>query len=131
MSFQKFELLDISELIETEEFYLDRAKKLAKEIKDYGFWTVPIAIEVSTKAIMDGHHRLYASKLLGLKRVPCVSLSYIHSNVILRSWKNNDNITIEDFFSVIKNKKKFPAKTTRHIFKPPIQERNIPLDFLY
>tara|TARA_B100000965_G_C19429979_1_gene686041 strand:+ start:408 stop:803 length:396 start_codon:yes stop_codon:yes gene_type:complete len=127
----KYDLTSVTNLIETEEHFENKAILLAEEIKKNNIWTVPIAVEINTNAIMDGHHRFNAAKILGLRRVPCVFLSYLKDEVFLRSWSKNEDITIDEFFEVIKQNKKFPPKTTRHIFNQKIKEINLPLDFLY
>lgn len=124
-------LMNLDDLIETEEHYNDDCMFLAKKIKKENYWTVPIVIEVNTNAIMDGHHRFNAAKKLGLSRVPCVVKDYKKNDVKLFSWKKDIKITYWDIYNIIKNKKKFPPKTTRHVFNPPIKETKIPLELLY
>ena len=131
MSYQKYELLPLDMLAETEEYFEERAKALATEIKTLNIWTVPIVVEINSNAIMDGHHRYNAAKLLGLSRIPCIALSYLDDNVVLRSWSRDYQVTIDEVLRNIELNKKFPPKTTRHIFKPQINEVNLPLDFLY
>jgi hypothetical protein len=131
MSSLKYDLIPLTNIIETEEYFENKAIALAEEIKKTNIWTVPITIEINTNGIMDGHHRFNAAKMLGLRRVPCVFLSYLKDDVILRSWSVNKEITIHDFFEAIRQNKKFPPKTTRHIFNKKIKEINLPLDFLY
>ena len=131
MNSSKYDLISLTNLIETEEHFENKAISLAEEIKKTNIWTVPIAVEINTNGIMDGHHRFNAAKILELRRVPCVFLSYLKDDVILSAWPANKDITIYDFFDVIKQNKKFPPKTTRHIFNQKIKEINLPLDFLY
>jgi len=58
-------------------------------------------------------------------------MDYIKGGVVLRSWRLDEEITIDNFFTNVRKKTKFPIKTTRHIFNPSIEEVNIPIDFLY
>ena len=74
---------------------------LAEMINSMGFWTVPIAVEHSKFAIMDGHHRYNAAKKLGLKRIPCVLMDYERSGVTLQSWRPEINVSVEDVFMMI------------------------------
>ena len=115
---------------ETEEHDSARVKQLADAIFERGFWTVPLAVEHSRLAIMDGHHRYNASKLLNLARVPCVLMDYEKSGITLQSWRRDFKITVDDIFSMLKEGKKFPLKTTRHLFNPAVAEINIPLKLL-
>lgn len=128
---RELKLLSLDLIQETEEHDFIRANQLADAISEFGFWTVPIAIEYSTLAIMDGHHRFSAAKLLNLARVPCVLLDYEKSGVTLQSWRSDWDIDVDDIFLMLKEGKKFPIKTTRHLFSPSIKEMKIPLDLLF
>jgi hypothetical protein len=128
---RELKLLSLDRLRETEEHDSTRAKQLADAIFELGFWTVPIAIEHSMLAIMDGHHRFNAAKFLNLARVPCVLMDYGKSGVTLESWRSEWEVDVADIFLMVKTFKKFPMKTTRHLFNPNIKEISIPLDLLY
>ena len=73
---RELRLLNLREIRETEEHSAGDVCSLAESIVNLGFWTIPIAVENSTFAIMDGHHRFNAAKMMGLKRVPCVLMDY-------------------------------------------------------
>tara|TARA_B100000787_G_scaffold38993_1_gene27639 strand:+ start:701 stop:1090 length:390 start_codon:yes stop_codon:yes gene_type:complete len=128
---RELKLLSLDRIQETEEHDFIRANQLADAIRELGFWTVPIAIEHSMLAIMDGHHRFNAAKLLNLARVPCVLMDYGKSGVTLQSWRSDWDIDVDDIFLMLKEGKKFPIKTTRHLFSPSIKEMKIPLDLLF
>ena len=128
---RELKLLSLDRLQETEEHDFIRANQLADAIRELGFWTVPIAIEHSTLAIMDGHHRFNAAKLLNLSRVPCVLMDYEKSGVTLQSWRSDWDVGVADIFLMVKTFKKFPIKTTRHLFNPAITEIKSPLELLY
>ena len=128
---REFKLLSLDRLRETEEHDSTRAKQLADTILELRFWTVPIAIEHSMLAIMDGHHRFNAAKLLNFARVPCVLMDYEKSGVTLQSWRSDWDVDVDDIFLMLKEGKKFPIKTTRHLFSPSIKEIKIPLDLLF
>tara|TARA_B110000008_G_C16546438_1_gene394456 strand:- start:39 stop:431 length:393 start_codon:yes stop_codon:yes gene_type:complete len=127
----ELKLVSLDELCETEEHNSIRTIQLANRIKDLKVWTVPIAIEYSTYGIMDGHHRFNAAKLLNFTRVPCVLLDYKKGRVKLTSWRADWEANVEDIFIKIKQSKKFPYKTTRHIFDPQIEEINVSISLLY
>lgn len=124
-------LINLDRIQETEDYDLEGAIRLADLILDLGIWTVPITIEHSTFAIMDGHHRLNAAKLLSLSRVPCIMMDYNKSGVVVRSWRTDLDISAANIFLMIQKNEKYPLKTTRHLFNPPIQEVEIPLSLLY
>lgn len=124
-------LLNLTEICETEEHNAADACRLAESILNLGLWTIPIAVEYSTLGIMDGHHRFNAAKKIGLTRVPCVLMDYKKSGVALQSWRPEIKVSVSDIFLMISEKKRFPLKTTRHIFDPPVDEVSIPLDLLF
>jgi ParB-like chromosome segregation protein Spo0J len=95
---RELKLLSLDRIQETEEHDFIRANQLADAIRELGFWTVPIAIEHSMLAIMDGHHRFNAAKLLNLARVPCVLMDYEKSGVTLRSWQSDWDFDVADIF---------------------------------
>ena len=128
---RELKLLSLDRIQETEEHDFIRANQLADAICELGFWTVPIAIEHSVLAIMDGHHRFNAAKLLNFARVPCVLMDYEKSGVTLQSWRSDWDVDVDDIFLMLKEGKKFPVKTTRHLFSPSIKEIKIPLDLLF
>ena len=124
-------LVSVNDLIETEEHCTKNAIELAEKIVKSGLWTVPIAVESSMMAIMDGHHRFNAAKYLGLARVPCVLMTYEHGDVSLKSWRSDVVCTVEDLRSMVARSEKYPLKTTRHMFNPSIEEIKIPVQLLY
>jgi hypothetical protein len=128
---RELRLIDISTIYETEEHDACFAFKLAESILIMKKWTVPIAVEYSNFFIMDGHHRFNAAKNLGLKRLPCILMDYKRSGIKLHSWRSDMNISTDQIFSMARQGKKYPFKTTRHIFQPPIGEINVPLELLY
>ena len=123
-------LIPISLISETEEHDPSRVAILAKSIERKRLWTLPIVLEHHNLAIMDGHHRFNAAKKLNFQRIPCVLLTYDSTNVSLKSWRRSWKPCISDVLEKIKRKQKFPYKTTRHLFDPPIQETSIILQLL-
>ena len=123
-------LIPVTSISETEEHNPSRAAILAKSIESKGLWTLPVALEQESLAIMDGHHRFNAAKKLNFQRIPCVLLAYDSGCVSLKSWRPSWKPCISDVLEKIKRKQKFPYKTTRHLFDPPIQETSIILSLI-
>ena len=131
MSKRELKLVTVSDIVEKEEHCHDHALSLAESIRKSGLWMVPIAIDSATLAVMDGHHRLNAAKFIGLTRVPCVLMSYETGGVSVKSWRDDIICSVESIRSMIKSSRKYPIKTTRHIFNPSIKEVKVPLGILY
>ena len=128
---RELKLISIDALIETEEYDHDHAINLAMNIKKHGMWTVPIAIESSMLTVMDGHHRLNAARFLGLARVPCLLMTYRSGGVVVKSWRDDIFCSVEGIRAMVENSQKYPIKTTRHLFNPPIRDIMIDLNLLY
>lgn len=107
-------LHSVSDLRETEETNPDHVQEIARLVLRAGLWTTPIAIELSSGAVMDGHHRLAAAKALGLTHIPAVSFTY--DQVELRAWREGDHVSPEDVLRRASERNLYPPKTTRHIF---------------
>lgn len=131
MCMRVLQLITLDKIIETEEHDKKTLAELVTKIESEGSWTVPVILEYSTQAIMDGHHRYNAAKKIGLSRIPCILMDYDKSGVVLRSWREDYDINVNNIFEMINKSKKYPIKTTRHLFDPPVSELNIPLSLLY
>ena len=127
----KLELIDLKDIIETEEHLHDRVIWLKDKIVEEKIWRIPLILEKKTLAIMDGHHRFNVAKLIGLSKVPAILLSYEQGHVALTSWRDDIYIDKNIIFDFISERKLFPHKTTRHIITPNPEELEIPLSFLY
>ena len=67
-------------------------EKVADSIKKYGF-RVPLTLD-KNNVIVTGHTRYEASKILGLKELPCIYLDDLSSNKI-KAYRLADNKTSE------------------------------------
>ncbi len=127
----KLSLVDVSKILETEEHIPERVLWLYDKILSEGVWRVPVILDSSSLAIMDGHHRYNVAVKLGLKKVPAVMLSYEDPKVRVESWRDDIVINKEIVLDYIARKKKFPLKTTKHILSPQPEEIEIPISLLY
>lgn len=122
-------LVDIERLKPTELVHEDRVWRLMRKIRDGGVWRVPILVEATAQAIMDGHHRWTAACRLGLKRVPAVVLAYGDPRLTLSSW-NANSYTPEDVIRAAHSGEPMPQKSTRHILQPGVGVVRVPLSQL-
>ncbi|ACP21816.1 hypothetical protein NGR_b03520 (plasmid) [Sinorhizobium fredii NGR234] len=124
----EFCLLSPAQLIPTEEVNLDRVDALQTQILQAGSWTAPITVEKDELFVMDGHHRLTVAHRLRLAMVPVVLLDY--DSVRVESWRPDENITPSEIFAMARSGRKFPYKTTRHIFAQGLPRCDVPLELL-
>ncbi len=107
-----FYLIDPKKLNPIEGHSKERVNWLSEKIISEGYWSNPIAIAKEHNLVMDGHHRLESSLILGLRRVPCFVFSYKEINIYsLRDGIKVSHEIIEKNFlhSII-----FPYKTVKH-----------------
>ncbi len=127
----KLSLVDVSKIVETEDHIPERVLWLHDKILSEGVWRVPVILDSSSLAIMDGHHRYNVAVKLGVRKVPAIMLSYDDPKVKVESWRDDVVINKEIVQDYLKRKKKFPHKTTKHIFSPQPEEIEIPISLLY
>ncbi|PDT38137.1 MULTISPECIES: ParB N-terminal domain-containing protein [Sinorhizobium] len=125
----KYCLLSPARLIPTEEVSLDRVDILQARILQAGSWTAPITAEKNALFVMDGHHRLTVAHRLRLTTVPVVLLDY--DSVRVESWRAGETITPAEIFAMARSGRKFPYKTTRHIFAEGLPRCDVPLQLLF
>lgn len=115
-------------LIATEDVDRIAVENLRETIIRQNVWTRPIAVERNHLLVMDGHHRLEVARQLHLHRVPVVLLDY--TQVSVTSWRPEECITPEVIFAMAQSGRKFPIKTTRHIFADDYPSCDVPLSLL-
>ncbi|ULJ76656.1 hypothetical protein [Rhizobium gallicum] len=121
-------LLSPARLIPTEEVNFDRVDALQAKILKAGAWTAPITAEKDALFVMDGHHRLTVAHRLKFAKIPVVLLDY--NSVRVESWRPGEEITPAEIFEMARSGRKFPYKTTRHIFAQGVPTCDVPLELL-
>ncbi|WP_207180404.1 ParB N-terminal domain-containing protein [Methylobacterium indicum] len=121
-------LLDLACLVPTEDTDADRVRELERRILREQRWREPIGVHSGELFVMDGHHRLTVARRLGLARIPAVLLDY--ENVRVRAWREGETIMPDDVVAMARSGGRFPPKTTRHIFDPPLPLCDVPLSDL-
>lgn len=121
-------LIDPIKLTPTEEIDYNHVDYLESEIRNSGYWTVPITIQQNALFVMDGHHRLEVAKRLNLALIPVVLTDY--DRVDVTAWRQGETITPQCIFAMARSGEKFPHKTTRHIFREPLPRCAVPLSEL-
>lgn len=114
--------LRASEAIDTR-----HARQLASSIIQQRSWCLPLPVERDSGLVMDGNHRLFAARLLGLSHVPCVLLDYGDSRVSVRHWADGRAFDLQWLYQVVAAGRLLPYKTTRHAFAPALPSINVPL----
>ncbi|WP_051074096.1 ParB N-terminal domain-containing protein [Rhizobium freirei] len=121
----QYQLLDPRKLIPTEEIDNDRVIELEREIVQSGRWTRPITAHRADWFVMDGHHRLTIAQRLCFRVLPVVLLDY--DTVRVEAWRPGETITPDMISAMARSGRRFPSKTTRHIFEGAPPACDIPL----
>ena len=106
------------------------AAGLARRILAELAWTAPIAAEARSLIVMDGHHRLRAAQLLGLRVVPVVLLGYDDPGVTVQAWRDGEAWGPDAVLARGRSGVLLPHKTTRHVFAPEIGAVRVALERL-
>lgn len=122
-------LIRVDDLRPHEEIFGERIPALMRKIVDSGVWQVPVLVERSSGAIMDGHHRWTVARQLGLRWIPAVVLDYADPRLTLGSWTNRE-FTPRDVIEAALSGRLLPQKSTRHKLFPPLSLVSVPLSQL-
>lgn len=111
-------MIDIDELLPHEDVIIKRKKKLVEYLKSGDSIIIPSIICCKNSLmIIDGHHRYFALKELGLSKIAVTLIDYHSKNI-----RTNDisylQVDKNDLIQAAKSKSKlFPPKTTKHQIK--------------
>ncbi|WP_239250907.1 ParB N-terminal domain-containing protein [Candidatus Nitrotoga sp. M5] len=105
--------------------YPEHAAALAETILSEQLWRIPITLERNSLAVMDGHHRVEAARLLQLQYIPCLFLDY--DQVTVSTSRQNYVVTPKEIVRRAKSGELYPPKTTRHQFPSLLPICNISL----
>lgn len=119
------ELIDLNSILPNEEHDKELARRIAKSMLDTRRWIVPIVLEKNSLSVMDGHHRLAAARLIGLRLVPSLLLEYTVVHVV--SSREGYVVTPDAIIERAVSHNLYPVKTTKHVFPFRIQNCNVPL----
>lgn len=101
-------------------------RRIVEEMTRDGVQRRPVLVERSSLAILDGHHRFHAAKLLGLSHVNAVLIGYDDPRLTLASWTER-TFTQEDVLAAAATGALLPAKSTRHVLDPDVADVPVPL----
>lgn len=121
--------LEIARLRPTEETAPAHVRQIAEEMKRDGVQRRPILVERSSLAILDGHHRFHAAKMLGLSHVSAVLIGYDDPRLTLASWTDMP-CSRAAVLGAAASGMLLPPKTTRHILDPELQDDPVALSAL-
>ena len=113
-------LIDPQELTWHERVSLHHAAYTILKMLLSGRFDVPLLVDSRTKTILDGHHRCYAARRLGLRKVPCFLVDYFDDqSIAVYSRREGILVNKQEVVRMALSEGVFPQKTTRHEYKIP------------
>ena len=108
-----------------------QVRRILRIMEEKGRFHPPLLVDFETKVILDGHHRFWASKQLGCKRIPCYCVDYLNDDaIVLKSWRPDMLVTKKQVIDMGLGDDVFPLKTTRHLYDLPQSLEPIPTEEL-
>jgi len=127
----KLLMLNPNELHTHEDTDSDRVESMLAMLRETREFHPPLLVDTATKVVLDGHHRLEASKALGCTRIPCYGVNYLEDDSVeLQSWRPDVTITKREVIDMGLGDGTFPLKTTRHVYEIPDTVEPVPLEDL-
>lgn len=135
---EKTQLVELDDLRPHENVDPRRVARLKAEIERDNMLKLAIAVDVHTRVILDGHHRLAVLRQIGCKRIPVTYVDY--SNPLIEVFSRNKcPLTKNEIVQAGLSGRLYPPKTSKHIVRfskktkhiSAIEERvNVPLRLL-
>jgi hypothetical protein len=127
----KLLFIDPRELHAHEAVRGEHIRRIVEMIRRTGFFHPPLLIDRESKVVLDGHHRLQASYVLGCREVPCYCVDYLKDDSVnLESWRPEISVTKEQVIAMGLSDDLYPFKTTRHRYVLPESIERTPLERL-
>jgi ParB-like chromosome segregation protein Spo0J len=124
----KLKLIDPEDLHCHEEIDERQVARVLQKMKETRLFHPPLLVDDRTQVVLDGHHRLMASKRLGCKKIPCFCVDYLaDDSVVLESWRPDVRLTKQQVIDMGLSGTVFPLKTTRHVYVIPASIKPTPL----
>ena len=108
------ELMDINLLNPHEKIIKKKKTKLTKFIKSFDEYYIISSILCCHKShvIIDGHHRYFALKELGIEKIPVTMINYFSDKIIT---DKTDSLMKHDIIENALNGKLYDPKSTKHL----------------
>ena len=132
-------VVEISLLRGHERLDAKRLNNLKAEIRSDGILKRPIAVDVNTNVVLDGHHRIGALRLLGCFRIPVLFVDYESPRIGVKTSENGQEYPKQKIIEAASKGELLPPKSTWHyvtfskeiVHISKIQERvDVPLEDL-
>lgn len=103
----------LNDLNPHEQVIEENLRKVLKSLKIEKRLKEPIVVDEETKVILDGHHRVKAYEILGVREIPCRLVDYSSDKIAVEPHQNGD-ISKEEVIEKGLSDELFPPKTSKH-----------------
>ena len=103
----------LNDLNPHEQVIEENLRKVLKSLKIEKRLKEPVVVDKETKVILDGHHRVKAYEILGLREIPCRLVDYSSEEVKVEPNRNGD-VSKEEVIEKGLSDELFPPKTSKH-----------------
>jgi len=110
---EQMDKIELNELNPHEQIIEENLKKVLASLKVEKKLKKPIIVDKKTKVILDGHHRVKAYEILGLREISCKLVDYSSEEVTVEPHQNGD-ISKEEVIEKGLSDGLFPPKTSKH-----------------
>jgi ParB-like chromosome segregation protein Spo0J len=107
-------IVEISLLRGHERLDTQRLYNLKAEIESDGILKRPIAVDVNTNVVLDGHHRIGALRLLGCSKIPVLFVDYNSPKIGVKTAENGEEYPKQKVIEAALKGKQLPPKSTWH-----------------
>jgi hypothetical protein len=108
----------------------ERVDGLRRATVRWDAYLEPLLVDMTTGAILDGHHRYHVGKQLSLTTVPVVLVDYLgDDSITVDVWPEcgRDTLSKHEVIAMALSDELFPPKTSRHTFSDDLPPISVPL----
>ena len=113
MQDKQIQNIEIRKLNPHEEIIEENLKKVLKSLRLEKKLKEPIIVDENTNVVLDGHHRVKAFEIIGLREIPCRLIDYSSDEITLEPHKNGD-VSKKEVIEKGLSDELFPPKTSKH-----------------
>ena len=111
-------LIEIIKLKPHEKVFLEKVELIQQLFKNNLYELRPVMIDITTKMIIDGHHRYEALKRSGCLLCPCIEVDYLQASIIaLEKGVSGKELNKNEIINSALSGFLFDQKFTYHIVK--------------
>lgn len=123
--------MGVHELKAHEQIKRKKAEHLLRHMRKTRIMPKPILVDAATGVILDGHHRYWACRELGVRQVPCCMVDYLSDErITVEPRRPNVTVTKQEVIRRGLAGELYPPKSSKHLQDIPQMETPYPLSAL-